>query len=98
MAPVAYVSSCVVCVSSGAVKSEVDDLVPHFRQQLYEMKKYLKTLVVPIGQLPVGLCRHRAILFKILMDMLEQKCRIARGCKHCGMDDGASCIVVNGGL
>ena len=47
------------------MKSEVDDLVPHFRQQQYEMKKYLKTIVVPIGQLQVGLCRHRAILFKV---------------------------------
>ena len=35
---------------------------------------------------------------QILMDLLEQKCRITRGCKHCGMDDGASCIVVNSGL
>ena len=43
----------------------MDDLVPHFRQQQYEMKKYLKTIVVPIGQLQVGLCRHRAILFKV---------------------------------
>ena len=31
------------------------------------------------------------------MDMVEQKCRIAQGCKFCGMDDGASCIVVDNG-
>ena len=49
------------------MKSEVDDLVPEFRQRQYDIKNYLKTVVVPIGQLQVGLCRHRAILFKVIV-------------------------------
>eukprot|EP00271_Cylindrocystis_brebissonii_P006252 TRINITY_DN18962_c0_g1_i1.p1 TRINITY_DN18962_c0_g1~~TRINITY_DN18962_c0_g1_i1.p1 ORF type:complete len:1023 (-),score=218.41 TRINITY_DN18962_c0_g1_i1:1253-4321(-) len=82
----------------GAVASETLDLIPQYRQRVYELKRYARTIVIPIGHLSIGLCRHRALLFKLLMDMLEQKCRIARGCKQCGMDDGASCVVVDNGL
>ncbi|CAI5970997.1 unnamed protein product [Closterium sp. NIES-64] len=78
----------------GAVNSEPNELIPRFRQRGWEIKSYLKTIVLPIGQLPVGICRHRALLFKVLADALGMPCRIQKGCKFCGMDDGASCLVL----
>ena len=35
--------------------------------------------VVLIGELRVGICRHRALLFKYLADLLGLRCRVARG-------------------
>lgn len=55
-----------MCVCGrGSTTSEANELVPRFRQRGWEIKSYLKTVVLPIGRLPVGLCRHRALLFKV---------------------------------
>ncbi|CAI5998003.1 unnamed protein product [Closterium sp. NIES-65] len=76
------------CERAGAVNSEPNELIPRFRQRGWEIKSYLKTIVLPIGQLPVGICRHRALLFKVLADALGMPCRIQKRCKFYGMDDG----------
>ncbi len=34
--------------------------------------------MVPLGDLPVGLYRHRALLFKVLADSIELPCRLVR--------------------
>ena len=34
---------------------------------------------IPIGELKVGLARHRVLLFKFLADSSNLKCRILRG-------------------
>eukprot|EP00897_Mesotaenium_endlicherianum_P007895 jgi/Mesen1/7133/ME000369S06450 len=49
----------------GAAGNETTELVPRYRQRGWELKGYLKTIVVPIGRLTLGLCRHRALLFKV---------------------------------
>jgi len=50
---------CLAC--AGGRQLEANELVPRFRQRGWEIKSYLKTVVLPIGRLPVGLCRHRAL-------------------------------------
>ncbi|KAL8492267.1 hypothetical protein ACS0TY_023775 [Phlomoides rotata] len=57
------------------------------------LKDVYKCIVIPIGNLSMGLCRHRAILFKKLADYVGLPCRIARGCKYCVSDHRSSCLI-----
>ncbi|KAG5022654.1 hypothetical protein JHK82_018568 [Glycine max] len=67
----------------------------HKRWKLVNMKlrNFHKCVVLPIGSLSSGLCRHRTILFKRLADYIGLPCRIARGCKYCVADHRSSCLV-----
>ncbi|KAI3948042.1 hypothetical protein MKX01_014641 [Papaver californicum] len=57
------------------------------------MGDYKRCIVLPIGSLSVGLCRHRAILFKKLAEYIGLPCRIAQGCKYCAADHQSFCLV-----
>jgi serine/threonine-protein kinase CTR1 len=76
----------------GPVIMGEDELVPMWKECIDGLKEIFK-VVVPIGSLSVGLCRHRALLFKVLADIIDLPCRIAKGCKYCNRDDAASCLV-----
>uniref|UniRef100_J3LH04 non-specific serine/threonine protein kinase n=1 Tax=Oryza brachyantha TaxID=4533 RepID=J3LH04_ORYBR len=62
-----------------------------------KMMRYLRTsigsVVIPLGQLKVGLARHRALLFKVLADSIGIPCRLLKGRQYTGSDDGALNIV-----
>ncbi|XP_022743313.1 serine/threonine-protein kinase CTR1-like isoform X2 [Durio zibethinus] len=77
----------------GSSTTGEDDLVSYWRECSDDLKDCLGSVVVPIGSLSVGLCRHRALLFKVLADAIDLPCRIAKGCKYCKRDDAASCLV-----
>ncbi|KAD3337540.1 hypothetical protein E3N88_33060 [Mikania micrantha] len=77
----------------GAALNGEDELVPLWRECSAELKKRLKSVTLSIGSLSVGLCRHRALLFKVLADTIDLPCRIAKGCKYCKRDDASSCLV-----
>ncbi|KAB2087164.1 hypothetical protein ES319_A04G084200v1 [Gossypium barbadense] len=77
----------------GSFTTGEDDLVSFWRQCSDNLKDCLGSVVVPIGSLSVGLCRHRALLFKVLADTIDLPCRIAKGCKYCKRDDASSCLV-----
>ncbi|KAJ1419498.1 Serine-threonine/tyrosine-protein kinase, catalytic domain [Sesbania bispinosa] len=77
----------------GSASVGEDDFVSIWRDCSNDLKDCLGSVVVPIGSLSVGLCRHRAILFKVLADAIDLPCRIARGCKYCKRDDASSCLV-----
>ncbi|KAG6542680.1 hypothetical protein Mapa_015915 [Marchantia paleacea] len=84
-----------VCNLFGGVSpSEHGDLMSRWRSSSEQLKECLGSIVLPLGNLSVGLCRHRALLFKTLADSIKLPCRIARGCKYCGSDEGASCLVL----
>ncbi|XP_002528586.3 serine/threonine-protein kinase CTR1 [Ricinus communis] len=70
-----------------------DDFTNIWRECSDDLKDCLGSIVVPIGSLSVGLCRHRALLFKVLADTIDLPCRIAKGCKYCKRDDASSCLV-----
>ncbi|KAL4339347.1 hypothetical protein GQ457_08G018550 [Hibiscus cannabinus] len=70
-----------------------DDLASYWRKCSDDLKDCLGSVVVPIGSLSIGLCRHRALLFKVLADMIDLPCRISKGCKYCKSDDASSCLV-----
>lgn len=50
--------------------------------------------VMRIGDLPVGLSRHRALLYKAIASCVGVKCRLMRGAEYCGRDDVAKVVVV----
>ncbi|CAL5043622.1 unnamed protein product [Urochloa decumbens] len=53
----------------------------------------IRSAVIPLGQIKVGLARHRALLFKVLADNLAIPCRLVKGRQYTGSDDGALNIV-----
>ncbi|XP_066345923.1 serine/threonine-protein kinase CTR1-like isoform X1 [Miscanthus floridulus] len=90
------VRSLAVLVSDhmgGALRSEDGDLYLRWKAVSKKLKKRQKCVVVPIGGLSIGFCRHRAILFKVLADFIGLPCRIAQGCKYCSAPHRSSCLV-----
>eukprot|EP00250_Pteridium_aquilinum_P017600 c23699_g4_i1 orf=405-3302(+) len=80
----------------GEAANELGELMPRWKASSKALKECLSCVVFPIGSVSVGVCRHRALLFKALADSVNLPCRIARGCKYCGLDDGVSCLVLCG--
>ena len=46
------------------------------------------TIVLPLGELTYGFCRHRALLFKLLCTWAGIPCRLSRGVYRCADSDG----------
>lgn len=83
-----------VCMlMGGPYSTEHGDLKTRWQVTSKMLKDCLRSVVLPIGSISVGLCRHRALLFKALADIIDLPCRIAQGCKYCGMSDGSSCLI-----
>ncbi|KAK8483239.1 hypothetical protein V6N12_055793, partial [Hibiscus sabdariffa] len=77
----------------GTFPVEQGDLHKRWKLVSRRLRDFQKCIVLPIGNLSMGLCRHRAILFKKLADYIGLPCRIARGCKYCAADHRSSCLV-----
>ncbi|KAM7253386.1 hypothetical protein ACFE04_026004 [Oxalis oulophora] len=77
----------------GTFPVEQGDLHKRWKVVSRRLRDFQKCIVLPIGSLSMGLCRHRAILFKKLADYVGLPCRIARGCKYCAADHRSSCLV-----
>ncbi|PIN10259.1 Tyrosine kinase [Handroanthus impetiginosus] len=83
-----------VCNHMGdAASNGEDDLVAIWKDCSDDLKDCLGSVVLPIGSLSIGLCRHRSILFKAIADTIGLPCRIGRGCKFCNREDSSSCLV-----
>ncbi|XP_027366238.1 serine/threonine-protein kinase CTR1-like isoform X6 [Abrus precatorius] len=88
-----HLSKLVCNRMGGSASVGEDDFVSIWRDCSNDLKDCLGSVVIPIGSLSLGLCRHRAILFKVLADAIDLPCRIAKGCKYCKRDDATSCVV-----
>ncbi|KAF5737482.1 serine/threonine-protein kinase CTR1 [Tripterygium wilfordii] len=77
----------------GSATTGEDDFNSIWRESSDDIKDCLGSVVLPLGSLSVGLCRHRALLFKVLADTIDLPCRIAKGCKYCKRDHASSCLV-----
>ncbi|XP_077241223.1 protein kinase superfamily protein [Tasmannia lanceolata] len=77
----------------GAASTGEGGLIPRWKDCSGSLKDCLGSVVLPMGNLSVGLCRHRALLFKVLADTIHLPCRIAKGCKYCRRHDASSCLV-----
>ncbi|KAK7275851.1 hypothetical protein RIF29_16977 [Crotalaria pallida] len=81
-----------ICMG-GTFPVEQGDLHKCWKLVSKRLKSFHKCVVLPIGSLSSGLCRHRAVLFKRLADYIGLPCRIARGCRYCASDHRSSCLV-----
>ncbi|KQJ99693.1 hypothetical protein BRADI_3g44707v3 [Brachypodium distachyon] len=87
-------ASIVSVKMGGSVAStEEHELAPRWRDSVGFLKISSASVLLPIGKLSVGLCSHRALLFKTLADSINLPCRIVRGCKYCKAVGAASCLV-----
>ncbi|XP_038691405.1 serine/threonine-protein kinase CTR1-like isoform X2 [Tripterygium wilfordii] len=77
----------------GPASSEDERLDKQCEDSTRVLRNQRGSVVLPIGSLSVGLCVHRALLFKVLADLINLPCRISRGCKYCRRDIASSCIV-----
>ncbi|XXG64703.1 hypothetical protein AAC387_Pa05g2584 [Persea americana] len=86
--------SKLVCTQmGGAASTGESDLEHHWKDCVGILKDCLGSVVLPMGTISAGLCRHRALLFKVLADTIDLPCRIAKGCKYCKREDASSCLV-----
>ncbi|CAH8384634.1 unnamed protein product [Eruca vesicaria subsp. sativa] len=77
----------------GNFQMEQGDLQKRWKLVSSRLKEFRKCIILPIGSLTMGLCRHRAILFKKLADYIGLPCRIARGCRYCKENHQSCCLV-----
>ncbi|XP_021764810.1 serine/threonine-protein kinase CTR1-like [Chenopodium quinoa] len=77
----------------GAASTREEELFPIWEEFSNGLKDCLGSVVLPVGSLSIGLCKHRALLFKVLADSIDLPCRIAKGCKYCNRNDATSCLV-----
>eukprot|EP00238_Polyblepharides_amylifera_P002104 CAMPEP_0196589928 /NCGR_PEP_ID=MMETSP1081-20130531/65033_1 /TAXON_ID=36882 /ORGANISM="Pyramimonas amylifera, Strain CCMP720" /LENGTH=868 /DNA_ID=CAMNT_0041912871 /DNA_START=10 /DNA_END=2616 /DNA_ORIENTATION=+ len=74
-----------------------------FQREMSRLQRSCATYVVRIGDIVLGLTRHRALLFKVLAGAVGLRCRLVRGRFYCeGTDeagvvlrrsDGSQCMV-----
>ncbi|KAL6899846.1 hypothetical protein ACP4OV_006504 [Aristida adscensionis] len=77
-------------MGGSVVSVEEHELGPRWRDSVGFLKISSGSVVLPIGKLSIGLCWHRALLFK---DSINLPCRIVKGCKYCKAAGAASCLV-----
>lgn len=56
---------CFLASLRGATSNGEDALVNMWKECSDEVKDSLGSIVIPLGSLYIGLCRHRALLFKV---------------------------------
>lgn len=73
----------------GGPVSNADEMLKRWTSRGSELRNSLKSVIIPIGCLDVGLSRHRALLFKVLADRINLPCMLIKGSYYTGTDDGA---------
>ncbi|KAF0901731.1 hypothetical protein E2562_006198 [Oryza meyeriana var. granulata] len=70
-----------------------ESILSEYQNMSNSLRATIRSTVMPLGELTVGLARHRALLFKVLADSLAVPCRLVKGRQYTGSDDGALSIV-----
>ncbi|KAK3035898.1 hypothetical protein RJ639_033399, partial [Escallonia herrerae] len=73
----------------GGPVGDPDNVLIAWRSLSYNLKATLRSMVLPLGSLKIGLARHRALLFKVLADSVGLPCRLVKGQQYTGSDDVA---------
>ncbi|KAJ6354431.1 hypothetical protein OIU77_005110 [Salix suchowensis] len=79
----------VVVDRMGGPVSDADEMSSRWRRRSKELQNTLNSIILPLGCLDVGLSRHRALLFKVIADMINLPCMLVKGSYYTGTDDGA---------
>ncbi|PKA63645.1 Serine/threonine-protein kinase EDR1 [Apostasia shenzhenica] len=73
----------------GGPVDDAEDMLRRWTIRSQELRTSLNTIVLPLGLLGVGLSRHRALLFKVLADLINLPCKLVKGSYYTGTDEGA---------
>ncbi|BFG18147.1 hypothetical protein CerSpe_044210 [Prunus speciosa] len=73
----------------GGPVGDADEILRRWKVRRYELRSSMKTIILPLGLIDVGLSRHRALLFKVLADRINLPCMLVKGSYYTGTDDGA---------
>ncbi|KAJ6732596.1 SERINE-THREONINE PROTEIN KINASE [Salix purpurea] len=79
----------VVVDRMGGPVSDADEMSSRWRRRSKELQNTLNSIILPLGCLDVGLSCHRALLFKVIADMINLPCMLVKGSYYTGTDDGA---------
>lgn len=79
----------VVVNRMGGPVVNADKLTKRWAMRSRELRDSMRTIVLSLGCLDVGLSRHRALLFKVLADRINIPCMLVKGSYYTGTDDGA---------
>lgn len=60
-----FLTNFFIANTRGSATTGEDDFVSLWRESSDDLKECLGSVVVPLGSLSTGLCRHRALLFKV---------------------------------
>ncbi|XP_062228548.1 probable serine/threonine-protein kinase SIS8 isoform X3 [Phragmites australis] len=82
------VSNCM-----GGLVFDPERMLLKYQSMSSSLRVGIRSAVMPLGRITVGLARHRALLFKVLADSLAVPCRLVKGRQYTGSDDGALNIV-----
>lgn len=55
----------------GGPVDDADDMLKRWTMRSCQLRKSLSTIVLPLGCLDVGLSRHRALLFKVVIHLVS---------------------------
>ncbi|KAF0911546.1 hypothetical protein E2562_011176 [Oryza meyeriana var. granulata] len=77
----------------GGTTSNEESFLPRWKECRDAIKSSTGSIVLHLGKLPIGFCKHRSLLFKMLADKVNVPCRVVKGCKYCKSDDATSCLV-----
>ncbi|XP_077236064.1 putative serine/threonine-protein kinase SIS8 [Tasmannia lanceolata] len=73
----------------GGPVGDPDSMLKAWRNLSNSLRASVGNMVLPLGQLKIGLARHRALLFKVLADSVGLPCRLVKGQQYTGSDDVA---------
>ncbi|KAK6921312.1 Serine-threonine/tyrosine-protein kinase, catalytic domain [Dillenia turbinata] len=87
----------------GGPVGDPEKMLRQWQSHSYILKATHGSMVLPLGSLTIGLARHRALLFKVLADIMGIPCRLVKGQQYTGsnavamnfvkIDDGREYIV-----
>lgn len=73
----------------GGPVGQPDNMLRAWKSLSYSLRSTLRSMVLPLGSLTIGLARHRALLFKVVADSVGIPCRLVKGQLYTGFDDVA---------
>ncbi|XP_077230484.1 putative serine/threonine-protein kinase SIS8 isoform X2 [Tasmannia lanceolata] len=73
----------------GGPVGDPDNMLKVWRNLSNRLRASIGSMVLPLGQLKIGLARHRALLFKVLADSVDVPCQLVKGKQYTGSDDVA---------
>jgi hypothetical protein len=92
----AYLGRYVATALGGPIGGDADAqaLAQAWAEGANTLRAAARSCVLRLGDLPVGLPRHRALLFKVLAPVLHLSCRLVRGAYYCDGDDSCARVIL----